>query len=57
MAAHLPAQGVDRVIPVDMQPEPEDFDLEVRKPGLKWLAERGIPVSGPVPSGEALPSY
>ena len=57
MAAHLPAQGVDRVIPVELQPEPEDFDDKVRKHGLDWLAAKGIPVSGPLPAGETLPSF
>ena len=45
------------MIPVDLQPEPEDFDHKVRKPGLDWLAAKGIPVSGPLPAGEKLPSY
>ena len=57
MAAHLPPQGVDRVIPVDLQPEPEDFDHKVRKPGVEWLAERAIPISAPLPAGETLPPY
>ena len=57
MAAHLPPQGVDRVIPINLQPEPDDFDDKVRKPGLEWLAKRGIPVSAPLPAGRMLPSY
>ncbi len=57
MAAHLPAQGLDRLIPVDLQPEPGDFDARVRKPGLAWLRTKGISRSGPLPVGETLPRY
>ena len=45
------------MIPVDLQPEPEDFDHKVRKPGVEWLAARAIPISAPLPAGETLPPY
>lgn len=45
------------MIPVELQPEPEDFNDKVRKHGLDWLAAKGIPVSGPLPAGETLPSF
>ena len=45
------------MIPVDLQPEPEDFDHKVRKPGLEWLAENGIAVSAPLPAGMRLPPH
>lgn len=57
MAAHLPAQGLDRVIPVDRQPEPADFDDKVRKPGADWLAANGISARSPLPPGMTLPPY
>lgn len=57
MAAHLSTQGLDRVIPVDRQPEPADFNDKVRKPGADWLAANGIPARSPLPPGKTLPSY
>lgn len=45
------------VIPVAMQPEPANFDVDVRQPGLIWLAANGIAVPGPAPKTPKLPAY
>jgi len=45
---------VGRVIPVHPAPEPADFDEKVRQPGLRWLQNHGLPLSGPVPPGTQL---
>jgi uncharacterized protein (TIGR02646 family) len=37
------------LIPVAAQPEPVDFDKNVRKPGLKWIAKSGLDPTKPVP--------
>lgn len=57
MAAHLPTQGLDRLIPIDLRPEPRDFDDKVRKRGFAWLESKGISPHGPLPAGETLPPY
>ncbi len=45
------------MIPVTLQPEPEDFNKEVRQKGLKWLEEKGIdPAFAPTKASE-LPNY
>jgi len=44
------------VIPVTPAPEPLVFDQEVRRPGLKWLKERGIAPDQPPPDPAALPA-
>jgi hypothetical protein len=45
------------MIPVALQPEPEDFDTKVRQPGLAWLAEHGIAPASPLPKASGLPAY
>ena len=45
------------MIPVILQPEPDDFDVNVRQRGHQWLADHGIALHT-VPSDSAsLPSY
>lgn len=45
------------MIPVAAQPEPVEFDGEVRQPGVAWLAAKGISGNGPIPKGTKLPNY
>jgi uncharacterized protein (TIGR02646 family) len=45
------------LIPVAPQPEPADFDKNVRKPGLKWIAKSGLDLLKPIPGGTKIPSY
>lgn len=45
------------MIPVALQPEPGDFDINVRQPGLAWLAANGVAVPGPLPKKLAIPAY
>lgn len=45
------------MIPVQLQPEPSDFDVEVRKKGQSWLAKNGIAVNAPPPKASDLPAY
>lgn len=45
------------MIPVTLQPEPADFDAEVRKKGHTWLASKGIPLNAAPPKASALPNY
>lgn len=45
------------MMPVVRQPEPGDFDAEVRQPGLAWLADEGIPLNGPLPKKKGIPAY
>jgi hypothetical protein len=45
------------MIPVQKQPEPDDFDLKVRQKGRKWLADNGLTNHGPVPKGTRLEPY
>lgn len=45
------------MIPVNKAPEPADFDLKVRKPGLAYLQEYGINVSAAPPKTSELPAY
>jgi len=45
------------MIPVQLQPEPSDFDVEVRKKGQSWLAKNGIAVNAPPPKASDLPDY
>ena len=42
MARYLRQEGMVVMIPVQLQPEPADFDAKVRQPGHDWLATRGI---------------
>ena len=53
----MQAKGVVAMIPVALQPEPEDFDQKVRRKGLNWLKDKGIPANGPPPRATDLPSY
>ncbi|GHV88044.1 hypothetical protein AGMMS50267_04040 [Spirochaetia bacterium] len=45
------------MIPVVLRPEPQDFDVKVRQPGLAWLAKNGINPNGPPPKAGDLPPY
>lgn len=45
------------MIPVVQQPEPANFDAEIRQPGLAWLQAQGIALSGPLPKATKLPAY
>ncbi len=45
------------MIPVKRAKEPHAFDSQVRQPGVKWLNQKGIPLSGKPPSGTKLPPY
>lgn len=45
------------MIPVARQPEPDDFDSQVRQKGRKWLEGRGLPTSGARPPGLELEPY
>lgn len=45
------------MMPVVLQPEPGDFDAEVRQPGLAWLASQGIALDGPFPKKKPAPAY
>ena len=45
------------MIPVQLQPEPDDFDARVRQPGLDWLATHGIALNAPPPDASDLPNY
>ena len=45
------------MIPVELQPEPADFDENVRLPGRAWLAERAVEPDAPPPDPAALPTY
>ena len=53
----MQAKGVVAMIPVALQPEPEDFDQKVRRKGLNWLKDKGIPANGPPPRATDLPNY
>lgn len=45
------------MIPVALQPEPDDFEEKVRQPGHAWLSQNGIARDQPPPSPSALPNY
>ena len=45
------------MIPVTPQPEPEDFDTEVRQKGLRWLAKHDIDITVALPPGTELRAY
>jgi len=45
------------MIPVKEQPEPADFDEDVRKKGQKWLQDKKIPANQAVPKGTTLSPY
>lgn len=45
------------MIPVALQPEPEDFDRKVRQPGRDWLTTHGLAFDAAPPSASALPNY
>jgi len=45
------------MIPVQLQPEPADFDARVRQPGLDWLQTQGIAVMAAPPDPSKLPNY
>ncbi|MGM0694048.1 MAG: hypothetical protein ACQEUN_11690 [Pseudomonadota bacterium] len=40
-----------------LQPEPENFDRDVRQKGLAWLAEHDIEPAAPPPKAGKLPAY
>ncbi|WP_101103339.1 hypothetical protein [Macromonas bipunctata] len=45
------------MIPVELQPEPIDFDARVRQPGLHWLAAKGIAIGEPLRRGTEIQDY
>lgn len=45
------------MIPVRPQPEPADFEAQVRKPGKTWLEKHAIPFDQPPPNASDLPTY
>lgn len=45
------------MIPVQLQPEPPDFDIHVRRRGRQWLAKNGIKLDFPPPKASDLPPY
>ena len=45
------------MIPVTLQPEPQDFDAKVRRKGRAWLEQQGIALDSPPPDPSALPRY
>lgn len=45
------------MIPVTLQPEPADFDAEVRQRGHAWLGARGIALNAAPPKVSKLPNY
>lgn len=45
------------MIPVTLQPEPADFDIEVRLKGHTWLANNGIALNAVPPKASKLPRY
>lgn len=45
------------MIPVLPQPEPADFDVQVRQKGLMWLAANGIATNAAPPKKTKFPAY
>ncbi|CAM2068753.1 hypothetical protein SCOR_25515 [Sulfidibacter corallicola] len=45
------------MIPVLLQPEPDDFDRKVRQPGREWLAGQGISLNAVPPKAAELPPF
>jgi 5-methylcytosine-specific restriction endonuclease McrA len=45
------------VIPVKPQPEPEDFDKNVRQKGLKWMQDKCLDLTQPKPEKIKLEPY
>ena len=44
------------MIPVVLQPEPMNFDIDVRQPGQQWLIDQGIAFNAVPPDPSRLPS-
>ncbi len=45
------------MIPVMLQPQPADFDVEVRQKGHAWLAKNNIALNAAPPKASKLPRY
>ncbi len=45
------------MIPVILQPEPDDFDTKVRQKGYKWLSDHDIPLDASPEIAKKLPRY
>lgn len=45
------------MMPVRLQPEPPNFDVQVREPGQKWLKDKAWALDAPPPNPSDLPSY
>lgn len=45
------------MIPVTLQPEPANFDAQVRQPGHSWLSSKSIAVNSAPPKASDLPNY
>ncbi len=45
------------MIPVQLQPEPPNFDRDVRQPGHAWLTRNDVALHAPPADASALPTY
>ena len=45
------------MIPVTLQPEPDDFDVQVRQKGQTWLESNGFALDAAPPNASELPNY
>lgn len=45
------------MIPVQLQPEPTNFDSDVRMKGRVWLSKKGLSPTSPPPKGTKFPPY
>jgi hypothetical protein len=45
------------VIPVQLQPEPPEFDKLVRQPGQRWITKHQLNPHAPLPQGTKCPDY
>lgn len=45
------------MIPIDLQTEPTSFNGDVRQPGVKWLNDNGIALTGRVPAKTVIPPH
>lgn len=57
MAACWPNKGLAEVIPVTLQPEPDEFDEKVRTVGLAWLNTNGYELDVPLPPKTTISSH
>jgi uncharacterized protein (TIGR02646 family) len=50
-------KGLDTMIPIKLESEPDCFEEDVRKPGQKWFQDNSIDIDQPLPPGTKIPSY